>query len=85
MTDDCCAHQSSARCEPPLALPPKSDIADRHSRMAAASCCCDGVPVFDGVDPRYKRVLWIVIGINGMMFLTEMIAGQLASLPARRP
>jgi Co/Zn/Cd efflux system component len=83
MTDDCCAHQSSARCEPPpLALPPKSDIADRHSRMAAASCCCDGVPVFDGVDPRYKRVLWIVIGINGVMFLTEMIAGQLAGSQA---
>jgi len=40
------------------------------------------VPVFDGVDPRYKRVLWIVIGINGAMFLTEMIAGQLAGSQA---
>jgi Co/Zn/Cd efflux system component len=40
------------------------------------------VPVFDGVDPRYKRVLGIVIGINGAMFLTEMIAGQLAGSQA---
>jgi Co/Zn/Cd efflux system component len=36
------------------------------------------VPVFDGVDPRYKRVLWTVIAINGIMFFVEMIAGQLA-------
>jgi Co/Zn/Cd efflux system component len=50
--------------------------------MAIASCCCDGVPVFDGVDPRYKRVLWTVIAINGAMFLTEMIAGQLAGSQA---
>ena len=50
--------------------------------MAAAGCCCDGVPVFDGMDPRYKRVLWIVIGINGAMFLTEMTAGQLAGSQA---
>jgi Co/Zn/Cd efflux system component len=50
--------------------------------MAAASCCCDGVPVFDRVDPRYERVLWIAICINGMTFLTEMIAGQLAGSQA---
>lgn len=42
------------------------------------TCCSSGVPVFDGMDPRYKRVLWTVIGINGAMFLTEMVAGQLA-------
>jgi Co/Zn/Cd efflux system component len=40
------------------------------------------VPVFDGMDSRYKRVLWTVIGINGAMFLVEMIAGQLAGSQA---
>jgi len=39
-------------------------------------------PVFDGVDPRYKRVPWTVIVINGAMFLTEMIARQLADSQA---
>ena len=86
MTDYCCEHQSSGCCEPPaLVLPPKSIAAERHSRIAVASCCSDGLPVFDGVDPRYKRVLWIVIGINGAMFLTEVIAGQLAGSQAPRP
>ena len=41
-----------------------------------------GVPVFDGMNPHYKRVLWTVIGINGAMFLTEMIAGSLAGSQA---
>jgi Co/Zn/Cd efflux system component len=46
---------------------------------ADAACGCHGgVPRFDGLDPRYKRVLWTVIGINGAMFLTEVISGQLA-------
>jgi Co/Zn/Cd efflux system component len=44
--------------------------------------CSGGVPVFDGVDPRYKRVLWTVIAINGIMFLVEMIAGQIAGSQA---
>ncbi|MBS1023247.1 cation transporter [Gluconobacter cerinus] len=48
----------------------------------ADSCCPKGVPVFDGVDPRYKRVLWTVIVINGAMFLTEMAAGQLVGSQA---
>jgi Co/Zn/Cd efflux system component len=83
MSDRCCEHQSSACCEPaPLLSPPKSDVTERHSRIAVASCCANGVPVFDGVDPRYRRVLWAVIGINGAMFLTEMIAGQLAGSQA---
>ena len=51
--------------------------------MRPWTCCCSGgVPVFDGMDPRYKRVLWTVIGINGAMFLTEMAAGQLAGSQA---
>jgi Co/Zn/Cd efflux system component len=40
------------------------------------------VPVFDGMDPRYKRILWTVIALNGVMFLTEMAAGQLAGSQA---
>ena len=28
------------------------------------------------MNPRYKRILWTVIGINGTMFLTEMMAGR---------
>jgi Co/Zn/Cd efflux system component len=34
------------------------------------------------MDPRYKRVLWSVIVINGAMFLTEMTAGQMAGSQA---
>jgi Co/Zn/Cd efflux system component len=83
MSDHCCEHQSSACCGPsPLVLPPKSDVTEQHSRGMVVSCCSDGVPVFDGMDPRYRRVLWAVIGINGAMFLTEMIAGQLAGSQA---
>ena len=50
---------------------------------ADAACGCHGgVPRFDGLDARYKFVLWTVIGINGAMFLTEMAAGQLAGSQA---
>lgn len=44
----------------------------------SSGCGCHGNPKFDGVDPRYKRVLWTVIAINAAMFVVEMIAGQLA-------
>ncbi len=40
------------------------------------------MPVFDGVDPRYKAILLTVIAINGVMFPTEMIAGQFAGSQA---
>lgn len=79
MSDECCGPKETACCTPPLVLPAKQD----NSRCkAAASCCSGGVPVFDGMAPRYKRVLWTVIGINGVMFLTEMVAGQLAGSQA---
>lgn len=45
-------------------------------------CGCHGNPRFDGVDPRYKRVLWIVIAINAAMFLIEMAAGRMAGSQA---
>jgi len=40
--------------------------------------CCNHEPVFDGLSPGYKRVLWAVIAINGVMFLVEMTAGMLS-------
>lgn len=48
----------------------------------SAACGCHGNPRFDGMDPRYKRVLWTVIALNGIMFLVEMTAGQLAGSQA---
>ncbi len=49
---------------------------------ASGGCGCSGNPRFDGVDPRYRRVLWVVIAVNAIMFLVEMLAGQLAGSPA---
>jgi len=47
-----------------------------------AGSCCHGNPQFDGMDPRYRRILWTVIAINGLMFLVEMAAGRLAGSQA---
>src|SRR5271166_6593740 len=84
MADDCC--NSGESCSPPpLRFPePKAakPVEPTSCETEAACGCHGGVPRFDGLDPRYKRVLWTVIGINGAMFLTEMIAGQLASSQA---
>jgi Co/Zn/Cd efflux system component len=44
--------------------------------------CCGHNAKFDGIDPRYKRILWLVIAINGAMFLIEMAAGALAGSQA---
>ena len=46
------------------------------------ACGCSGSPKFDGVDPTYKRVLWVVIFINAAMFFVEMSAGKLAGSQA---
>lgn len=51
------------------------------------SCCGGGcgsseLPTFDGMNPRYKRILWTVITVNGAMFLTEMVAGHMAGSQA---
>jgi Co/Zn/Cd efflux system component len=46
------------------------------------SCGCQGNPRFDGLDPRYKRVLWTVIAINAAMFLVELMAGRIAGSQA---
>lgn len=84
MADSCCKSEIAC-CEPPPLVLPKRPV---QAAPAAAcgtvddSCCPKGVPIFDGVDPRYKRILWTVIGINGAMFLGEMVAGQLAGSQA---
>lgn len=46
------------------------------------SCGCHGNPHFDGLDAGYKRILWVVIGINAAMFGIEMTAGRLAGSQA---
>ena len=40
--------------------------------------CCGGAARFEGQSAVYRRVLWLVIAINGGMFLTETAAGWLA-------
>jgi Co/Zn/Cd efflux system component len=86
LADDCC-NPGDRCCAPPPLQFPKAEArkagASATSRNADAACGCNGgVWRFDGLDPHYKRVLWTVIGINGAMFLTEMIAGQLAGSQA---
>lgn len=49
---------------------------------ANKACGCSGNPKFDGVDPAYKRILWVVIAINAIMFIVEMLAGKLAGSQA---
>ena len=80
MTDPCC----DSCALPPLEFTaPEARAAPVFAPAAIVdSCCAGGVPVFDGLDPRYVRVLWTVIAINGAMFLTETIAGQVAGSQA---
>ncbi|RWM65861.1 MULTISPECIES: cation transporter [Mesorhizobium] len=80
MADHCCNDEKNASCAPTPLVFPVSAAAAREEVEDA--CCSGGVPIFDGMDPRYKRMLWTVIGINGAMFLTEMVAGQLAGSQA---
>lgn len=80
MVNHCCNHDTGTSCTPPpLVLPAKTSVSPHK---VGGACCSAGVPVFDGMDPRYKRVLWTVIGINGAMFFAEMVAGQLAGSQA---
>jgi Co/Zn/Cd efflux system component len=80
MADDCCSSNDSCCAPPPLNLPGRRVTAPPSVQRDA--CCAPGVPVFDGMNPLYKRILWTVIGINGAMFLTEIVAGQLAGSQA---
>jgi cation diffusion facilitator family transporter len=55
-------------------------VTDNH--QTSESCGCGTNPRFDGLDPRYKRVLWVVIAINAVMFVIEIAAGRLAGSQA---
>ena len=46
------------------------------------SASCGHNTRFDGVSDEYKRRLWIVIGINGVMFLIELVMGWVAQSKA---
>lgn len=48
----------------------------------AKTCGCQGNVRFGGLDPRYRRVLWLVIAINAAMFAAETAAGHLAQSQA---
>lgn len=43
-------------------------------------CCSE--KKFDGVSDRYKRILWVVIALNAIMFGVEMTAGFVAQSKA---
>ena len=47
-----------------------------------SASCCGATAKFDGLDPRYRQALWIVIAINAAMFLVEIVAGVLAGSQA---
>ena len=47
-----------------------------------AGSCCGANARFDGLEPRYKRVLWAVIAINAAMFVIEITAGHIAGSQA---
>jgi Co/Zn/Cd efflux system component len=47
-----------------------------------ASGCCGTRARFDGLDPRYQRVLWTVIAINAVMFIVEIASGHIAGSQA---
>ena len=80
MADTCCNHETHTHDAAPSTAHTAGKSAVPH--MAEDACCSGGVPVFDGMDPRYRRVLWTVIAINGAMFLTETVAGQLSGSQA---
>lgn len=44
--------------------------------------CCQNQPKFEGISPGFKRALWWVIAINGVMFFVEMIAGRIGQSQA---
>ena len=41
-----------------------------------------GSQSFEGLSDTYKKILWVVVAINGIMFLVEIVAGFLADSTA---
>lgn len=58
------------------------DTTGACSAAEGTACGCSGNPVFDGVDRRYRAMLWLVIVINAVMFFVEMAAGRLGGSQA---
>lgn len=80
MAHHCRDHETGIPCRvQPRVAPATAAV---MSAEAEDACCSARLPVFDGMDPRYRRVLWAVIAINGAMFLLEMVAGRLAGSQA---
>jgi cation diffusion facilitator family transporter len=46
--------------------------------MPHDACSCGSATVFSGLDPAFRRALWLVIAINAAMFVVEFGAGALA-------
>ncbi|WP_298962356.1 cation transporter [uncultured Roseibium sp.] len=46
------------------------------------ACCGASNQRFDGMSQDYRRRLWLVIALNGAMFVVEMAAGQAAGSKA---
>ena len=42
-----------------------------------AGCSCNNT-TFDGLSADYRRVLWLIIGLNAAMFLVEAVTGMIA-------
>lgn len=60
----------------PASLPLAPSWLWPNADIVAPGCC--PTPQFDGVSAAYRRVLWIVIAINGSMFFVEVSAGAAA-------
>jgi Co/Zn/Cd efflux system component len=62
-----------------------SRLASQGERKFMSGCCqgdaCSGTDPRRG-DPAFKRVLWIVLAINAVMFLVEIVAGVTAGSTA---
>ena len=41
-------------------------------------CCNTETQPFEGASPRYRRILWLVIALNALMFGVEVVAGALS-------
>ena len=48
--------------------------------MSVIGCECE--PKFDGLSADYKRALWIVVVMNGLMFVIELASGAFAGSKA---
>ena len=72
---DSCRKSETGCCEPPaLVLPgqPVQALPPATCGGVEDACCPRGVPVFDGMNPRYKRILWTVISINGAIEIRDL-------------